>query len=94
MVSDDLKTHIVSIHIDEERVHVLTKNHKTKSGIEHSESDQNLIITIMKLTWSPSSSKVVEVFKFKDKDAKVNLTKATTETIELLQIIDEENLWI
>ena len=90
MVSDDLKTHIVSIHIDEERVHVLTKNCKTKNGIEHSESDHNLIITKMKLTWSPSSSIVVEVFKFKDKDAKVNFKKATTETNELSQIIDKE----
>ena len=90
MVSDDLKTDIVSIHIDEERVNVLTKNRKTKNGIEHSESDHNLIMTKMKLTWSPLSSKVVEVLKFKDKDAKVNFKKATTETNELSQIIDKE----
>ena len=45
VMSSDLIKHIESIHIDEERVHVLTKNLKTKSGVEYTESDHNVVNT-------------------------------------------------
>ena len=90
IVSYDLKNNIVSIHVDEKRVHVLTKNIKTKTGIDYSESDHNMIITKLRLTWSPTSNKVHEIFKFNDKDAKLKFKNATTETNELSQIINKE----
>ena len=68
IVSNDLVKHIEQIHIDDERIHVLTANMKSKNYIHHSESDHNLINTKLKLTWTPYKSKVVEVFKYKSKE--------------------------
>ena len=53
IVSSDMIKHIEQIHIDDERVHVLTKNLKTKNGIHYSESDHHIINTKFKLTWTP-----------------------------------------
>ena len=72
IVSNDLVKHIEHIHIDDERLHVLTTRLKTKNGIHHSESDYNLITTKFKLTWTPFKSKVVEVFKYNSKESKKN----------------------
>ena len=66
--------HVKEIHIDEERSHVLSKNMKTKTGIIHSQSDHNLILTKFKLIWSPTISNVVEVFKFSDIEGKKYIT--------------------
>ena len=90
IVSNDLKEHVMFIHVDEERVHVLTKNIKTKNGIEHTKSDQNLILTKLMLTWSPKSNKIIEVFKLNDAAAKQRFKKVTTETIQLSKIIDKD----
>ena len=76
------------IHIDEERFHVLTKNVKTKTGISYSQSDHNVINTKFKLTWSPTESKIVEVFKYSDKEGKLKFRKVTSETNHLSEIID------
>ena len=84
IVSNDLVKDIEPIHIDDERLHVLTANVKTKNYIHHSESDHNLINTKFKLTWTPCKSKVVEVFKYNSKESK----KLTTETRQLSEIID------
>ena len=43
IVSNELIKHIESIHIDDDRVNVLTTNHKTKTGTTMSKSDHNLI---------------------------------------------------
>ena len=45
LMSSDLMDHIEHIHIDEDRVHVLSKNIKTKNGISYNESDHNIIST-------------------------------------------------
>ena len=88
IVSSDMIKDIEQIHIDDERVHVLTKNLKTKNGIHYSESDHHIINTKFKLTWTPSKSKVVEVFMYKNKDSKEKFKKLTSETKQLSQIVD------
>ena len=80
----------MSINVDEERIHALTKNVKTKNGIEHTKSDHNLLQTELRLKWSAKSNKVVEVFKFNDKAAIEMFKKATTETNQLSEIIDKK----
>ena len=44
---------VVNGLVNKEKEKSQEKNCKTKNGIEHSESDQNIIITKMKLTLSP-----------------------------------------
>ena len=83
IVSNDLVKHIEHIHIDDERLHVLTANMKTKNHIYHSESNHTLINTKFKLTWTPCKSKVVGVFKYNSKESKEKFKKITTETRHL-----------
>ena len=53
-ISDDLKDHLDTILIDDEREHVLTSIKKTKSGIKKSESDHNTIFSRFKFQWNKS----------------------------------------
>ena len=87
-ISSDLLEHMEKIHIDDQRLHVLTKNRKTKNGIDYSESDHNIINTRFKLTWSPNQGNIIEVFKYSDKIGKEKFKEATTHTKHLSQIID------
>ena len=88
IISSDLLEHMDKIHIDDQRLHVLTKNRRTKNGIDYSESDHNIINTKFKLTWSLNQRKIIEVFKYNDKIGKVKFKEATTHTKHLSQIID------
>jgi hypothetical protein len=88
LVSNDLVKHIGRIHIDDQRINVLTKIRKTKDGVEYSESDHNLIETQLKLSWSPNEQKVIEVFKFKDTKALTKFKYVTSNTTDLSKIID------
>ena len=51
IVSNDLVTDILSMMIDDERKHVLTKLTKTKYGIQKKESDHNTIVTKLNIKW-------------------------------------------
>ena len=51
IVSNDLVTDILSMMINDERKHVLTKLTKTKSGILKKESDHNTIVTKLNIKW-------------------------------------------
>ena len=88
--SNDLIKHIENIHVDEERVFVLTKNTKNKDDKVYKESDHNVINTKLKLLWNSNECRVTEVFKYNDKDSKNNFKKATTETKQLSQIICQD----
>ena len=92
VMSSDLVKHIESIHIDEERVHVLTKNLKTKSTVEYSESNHNIINATMNMKWSQKETNVIEVFKYKDHEALKKFKEETTNTTHLSQIIDMDKL--
>ena len=48
IVSHDLAESVISVEIDEQRKHVLTKHTKTKHGIKSIESDHNVIVTKLK----------------------------------------------
>ena len=93
--------HIEYIHVDDKRVHVLSKNMKTKTGIVRTESDHNIIITKLNIKWSPKEIKVVEIFNYKDKKAlklfKIETTKKDTlskiiETDKYLHIVTKKFL--
>ena len=88
ITSSDLVKHITEMHIDDDRFHVLTKNLKTKTGMDYSESDHNIINTKFKLTWSPKERPAIEVFKYHDKEAMEKFRKVTTETTHLSTIVN------
>ena len=47
--SNDLKEHMVSMHIDEDRKHVLKKIRKLKKGVKLTTCDHNTILTELNL---------------------------------------------
>ena len=65
MLSPDLIKHLVSVHIDEEQKHVLTKIHKTKKGVTIKKSDHNTIIRDFNIKLIPKA--------LEDKDELYNL---------------------
>ena len=72
MFSNDLNNHLVSVHIYQDRKHVLTKIHKTKSGVRMNESDQNTIITKFDIRVMPKPhEKKDEIYNLKDKDGQL-----------------------
>ena len=66
LISSELKEHLVSIHIDEERKHVLSKISKTKKGTRIKESDHNTIISQFDCKVATSKKKEkIEVYNLK-----------------------------
>ena len=53
IVSSDIVEHVELIHIDDERINVLTKNVKTKKGTDINKSDRTMIETKINFKWSP-----------------------------------------
>ena len=88
--SNDLIKHIENIHVDEKRIFVLTKNAKNKDDNVCKESDHNLINSTLKLSWNSNQSKVIEVFKYHDKESKKCFKKVTSDTKQLSNIIDQD----
>jgi exonuclease III len=82
MFSNDLNKHLVSVHIDEDRKHVLSKIHKTKRGVKVKESDHNSIITEFDCQIiTNTDEKKVEIFDLKDKDSQAKFKAYTQERI-------------
>ena len=82
--------YIENIHVDEERVDVLTKNVKTNNGIRLTKSDHNIITTKLNISWTTHQTKVMEIFNFKDTKSLGMFKQATTKTDHLSKIIDSE----
>ena len=94
LVSEDLVDKIESVLIDEEREHVLTRVSKTKNGIEHKESDHNVIETRMTLPWNKTEvPKKEAMFNLKNEKCKKLFKKETSKNNNLSKVFgDEENL--
>ena len=89
MFSNDLNNHLVSVHIYEERKHVLTKIHKTKNGVRMNESDYNTIITKFDIKAMPKPhEKKNEIYNLKDKDGQLKFKEHTSKGKFLSSIFD------
>jgi exonuclease III len=90
IMSSDLIKHVESIHIDEEREHVLTKIIKTKKHVKKTESDHNTIQTKINLPWQQKEALQVEIFNFKDTNSLKTFFKLTNETTQLTDIFKND----
>ena len=91
LFSNDLRKHLVSMHVDEERRHVLTRITKTKKGqLKVKESDHNVVITEFDCKMKTYKKDVVEVYNLTNKDCQVAFKKYTSETNMLSTSINEE----
>ena len=68
IISDDLKEQFVSLMVDEERNHILTKVTKSKRGIIKTTIDHNVLVSKFELTWSRKlKPNIVEMYNLKAK---------------------------
>ena len=73
MFVSDLNKHLVSVHIDEERKHVLSRIYKTKKGTKIKESDHNTITTEFNIkVASDNKSEKIEFYNLKIDTARQN----------------------
>ena len=92
LVSTDLSKHLTSMHIDEERLHVLTRIRKTKRGIKIQESDHNVILTEFdcKLTREKEKEKEEGVYNLKNKECQQKFKLFTSNTKMISSTINED----
>ena len=91
IVSNDLVKHIEKIHIDDERKHVLTKIMKNKKNTDITESDHNMIETVINIPWKSSEIvKMEETYNYKDAESLKEFKENTTNTKDLSKIFDTE----
>ena len=90
IMSSDMIKHIENIHVDEERVDVLTKNVKLHNGICLKKSDHNIITTKLNISWTTNKAKVMEIFNFKDTKSLQMFKEVTTKTDHLSKLIDSD----
>ena len=89
LISSELKEHMVSVHIDEEKKHVLTKIHKTKRGTRVKESDHNTIISQFNLKVATNNKREkIEVYNLRNKECQSKFKAFTTETKMFSTIFD------
>jgi hypothetical protein len=81
LMSDDLENEIESIIIDDKREHVLTRISKTKKGVSKVESDHNVILSYLNLSWNRKlKNNRQELFNLKNEDCQKKFKVATTST--------------
>ena len=81
MWSSDMNKHIVSVHIDEDRKHVLSKIYNTKNGVKVKESDHNTIVTEFDCKVSENKDeKKVEMYDLKDTESQAMFKAYTSGT--------------
>ena len=96
VVSGDLERHIENMHIDEERINVLTKivNKRakgTKGHLDICETDHNTITAKLQIKWNKSNiEKPIEVYKFNDKESLKTFKDLTTNTKQLSNIFETD----
>ena len=96
IVSRDLGRHIEKMHIDEERLNVLTKivNKKfkgSKGPVVLTESDHNTITAELKLQWNTNNNvKSIEVYKYNDMESLKAFKECTTNTKQLSSVFDTD----
>ena len=89
IVSSDMIEHVVNVHIDEEKLNVLTSITNTKKGVVKHESDHNFLTTNFDIKWSmQEKSKRVEIFNFKDIEGQRKFNKMTNESTKLSSLFN------
>ena len=79
------------MHVDEERVHVLTRITKTKNGkLKVKESDHHVIVTEFNCKLTTNKKEIIEVYNLNNKECQAAFKKYTSETNMLSSCIDEE----
>ena len=78
--------------IDDDRKHVLVRYMNTKHGIKVKESDNNSIVTEIKVKWDKSNTlKQVEMYNLKDPEGLKKFKEMTTNHKFLSEVFNDED---
>ena len=91
LFSPDLRKHFISMQVDEERKHVLTRIRKTKKGVKVKESDHNVLLAEFNCKLlERDESENEHAYNMKNKHCQANFKKYTSDTSMLSSTITEE----
>ena len=89
IVSSDMVEHIEGMHIDEEKLNVLTSVTKTEQGVVKHESDHNSLTINFNIKWNQKEKPIrLEIFNFKDKDEQKKFRELTNVSTKLSSVFD------
>ena len=89
ITSSDMADHLVSLEVDDERKHVITKLTRNKDKVE---SDHNVLITKFNLNWHTSKEhNKNEMYNLKNKQGQAKFKQETSNTRYLTCSFDDEN---
>ena len=92
IVSDDMVKYIDSVHIDEEKLKVLTSLTHTKKGVIKKESDHNFIETIFDIEWKKKEKPHrLKIFNFKDKEGQKKFHEMIENCTKLSSVFDNND---
>ena len=75
-----MNKHFTPMHIDQERLHVLTKIRKTKKGINIKESDHNVMVTEFDCKRPKEKESEKALYNLKNKDCQQKFKLFTSNT--------------
>ena len=88
IISFDLVNDLVSLHVDDERKHVLTKVTRTTKV----ESDHNVLVSKFNFSWHKSiKHEKIEIYNLKNKQGQVKFKETTSHTDYLSAVFDDES---
>ena len=92
LLSNDVVPNFVSLKVDEERKHVITRITKTKKGIKTKESDHNVLWTefdfkVNEITDKPK----IELYNLKNKENQKSFKEYTSKNNALSSIFESED---
>ena len=82
--------HLIAMHVDEARKHVLTSIRKSKKGIRVKESDHNVIISEFKCKIKECNDVKSEVYNLKNRECQLKFKKYISDTNMLSSTIDDK----
>ena len=87
IVSTDMVNHIESVHIDEEKIKVLTSLTHTKKGVVKKESDHNSIEIRLNIEWEKKEKpQRLEILNFKDKEGQKKIAQNCPQSLTQMMI--------
>ena len=92
ITSSDMIEHLVSLEIDEERKHVITKLASKKGQMSKVESDHNVLISKFNLKWHTTKKhEKNEIYNMKNKQGQIKFKEETSNNTYLSSVFDDEN---
>ena len=91
ITSPDMVNDFMSLHIDDDRNHVITKLTNAKDGSKKVESDHNVLVTKFKFKWHKNKThEKNEIYNLKNKQGQAKFKEETSNNNYLSSVFEDE----